>query len=533
MLAAAQFIMVLDTTVMNVSISQIVGDLNTSVVGLQTAITIYTLVMAAFMLIGSKLGDKWGPRSAYAIGLLVYGAGSLTTALSPNLSVLLVGWSFIEGFGAVLVIPAIAALTAVTYSGRQRALAYGILGGVSGASAALGPIIGGWVTANFTWRLVFASETIVVLLLMLFLRAIPSTPGRSIRLDLPGAFFSAAGLGLAVFGILRSSQWGWIIPKAGAPFTLLDLSPVFLLIIAGASLLWCFFRHEAKVIAAKVEPLLDIRLLAIPALRAGLTTLLAQQLIQMGTFFILPLYLQTVLGYNALQTGITILPLSLSLFFFALGGSTLTGRISPQRIVQFGLVGMLLGEILLIFYTASDLHTVGFGLALGLIGAGLGLMSSQISNVNMSAVPIERGSEVGGLQGTVYNLGASLGTALIGSILIASLMASFQHAVQTTHVLAPISDEIIAAGEADPNFITVDQIRALAEKAGLTEEQVNAVAKDYADAQITSLKAAFAGIAVFALLALAYVHRLPKKAGDSEDAGQTKAKPKPKKHRRK
>ena len=126
MLAAAQFIMVLDTTVMNVSISQVVEDLNTTVVGLQTAITFYTLVMAAFMLIGGKLGDRWGAKRAYMIGMLIYGTGSLITALSPNLAVLLVGWSFIEGFGAVLVIPAIAALTAITYTGRQRAMAYGI-----------------------------------------------------------------------------------------------------------------------------------------------------------------------------------------------------------------------------------------------------------------------------------------------------------------------------------------------------------------------------------------------------------------------
>jgi len=302
MLAAAQFVMVLDTTVMNVSITQIVADLNTTVVGLQTAITVYTLVMAAFMLIGGKLGDKWGARRAYAIGLLVYGAGSLTTALSPNLTVLLVGWSFIEGFGAVLVIPAIAALTAVTYSGRQRALAYGILGGVSGASAAIGPLIGGWVTANFTWRIVFASETAVVLVLMLFLRAIPATAGRATKLDLPGAFLSAAGLGLAVFGILRSSQWGWIGPKAAAPFTPLGLSPVFWLIIGGGVLLWLFARSEEKVMAAGNEPLLDLRLLDISVLRAGLTTLLGQQFIIMSTFFVLPLYLQTVLGYDSLPS---------------------------------------------------------------------------------------------------------------------------------------------------------------------------------------------------------------------------------------
>ena len=217
MLAAAQFIMVLDTTVMNVSISQVVADLNTTVVGLQTAITMYTLVMAAFMLIGGKLGDRWGAKRAFAIGLLVYGTGSLITALSPNLAVLLVGWSLIEGLGAVLVIPAIAALTAATYKGKQRALAYGILGGVSGASMAAGPLIGGWVTAYYSWRYVFAAETVVVLVILLFLRIIPRHQGHQTKLDTTGAVLSAAGLGSIVLGVLQSSQWGWITPKAGVP----------------------------------------------------------------------------------------------------------------------------------------------------------------------------------------------------------------------------------------------------------------------------------------------------------------------------
>lgn len=512
MLAAAQFIMVLDTTVMNVSISQIVADLNTTVVGLQTAITVYTLVMAAFMLIGGKLGDKWGARRAYAIGLLIYGAGSLTTALSPNLAVLLVGWSFIEGFGAVLVIPAIAALTAVTYSGRQRALAYGILGGVSGASAAIGPLIGGWVTANFTWRIVFATETVVVLALMLFLRAIPATAGRATKLDLPGAFLSAAGLGLAVFGILRSSQWGWIAPKAAAPFTPLGLSPVFWLIIVGIVLLWLFARREEKVMAAGNEPLLDLRLLDIPVLRAGLTTLLGQQFIIMSTFFVLPLYLQTVLGYDSLQTGITILPLSLALFVFALGGSALAGRMSPKRIVEIGLIGMLIGEVLLIGFTGPDLRSLGFGVALALVGAGLGLLASQLGNINMSAVPAERGSEVGGLQGTAQNLGASLGTALIGSILIASLVGNFQTNVLANPALADVSDEIAASAEVNANFVTTEQVRGGAEQAGLSAEQTDAIVAEYAEAQITALKVAFAAIALFALLAFVYVHHLPKLA---------------------
>lgn len=521
MLAAAQFIMVLDTTVMNVSITQVAADLNTTVVGLQTAITMYTLVMAAFMLLGGKLGDKWGAKRAFVIGLLVYGLGSLTTALSPTLGVLLVGWSFIEGFGAVLVIPAIAALTAATYTGRQRALAYGILGGVSGASAALGPLIGGWVTTYYTWRLVFAGETVVVLALMLFLRMIPKTAGRQSKLDLVGAFLSAAGLGMAVFGILRSSQWGWIAPSSSAPFTLLGLSPVVWLIAGGLVVLGFFIRHERAFIAAGKEPLLDVRLLEIPPMRAGLVTYLCQQFIIMGTFFVLPLYLQTVLGYDALQTGIVLLPLSLSLLVFALGGARLAGRYSPQRIAAAGLLGMLGGLILLVAFTGPDLRSAGFAIALVLVGAGNGLLVSQLGNVIMSSVPSERGSEAGGLQGTAMNLGASLGVALIGSILIASLVGGFQKAVLADPALASVATELTAQAEQNANFVTVEQVTLAAEAAGLSPEEVTAVTTQYADAQIMALKVAFASIALFSLLALWYVQSLPKKPNESEPAATT------------
>jgi MFS family permease len=525
MLGAAQFIMVLDTTVMNVSISQIVEDLNTTVIGLQTAITVYTLVMAAFMLIGGKLGDRWGTKKAYAIGLLVYGLGSRITAFSPNLGVLLVGWSFIEGMGAVLVIPAIAALTAITYSGRQRALAYGILGGVSGASAALGPLIGGWVTANYTWRLVFAAETVVVICLMFFLKAIPATPGRKLKLDVRGAILSAAGLGFAVFGILLSSQWGWITPKAAAPFTPLGLSPVFWFIILGLLLLGAFSRQEERMIQEGKEPLLDVQLLRIPRLRAGLTTLLSQQLIIMSTFFVLPLYLQSVLGYDSLETGKRILPLSLSLFVFALGGSAMTGRYSPKRIVEVGLYGMLLGEVLLIGLMNPELKSTGFSMALALVGAGLGLMASQLSNVNMSSVPAERGSEVGGLQGTAQNLGASLGTALVGSLLIASLVSNFTQNILLDPALAGVSNDIAIAAEANANFVTVEQVAAAAEAAGLPPEQVAATTAAYAEAQIAALQAAFAGISLFSLLALWYVRHIPTKKEEAEREAAERAQP--------
>ena len=211
-LAAAQFVMVLDSSVMNVSISQIVADLDTTVTGVQLAITAYTLVMAAFMLVGAKLGDIWGRDRAFAIGLAVYGLGSLTTALSPNLYVLLFGWSLVEGLGAVLVIPAIAALIAANYEGKERALAYGIIGGVAGAAIAVGPVIGGFVTTYYSWRLVFVGEVVIVLgILLVRKRMQPSPrPDHPPKLDVVGAALSAAGLGLIVFGILQSSSWGWV-----------------------------------------------------------------------------------------------------------------------------------------------------------------------------------------------------------------------------------------------------------------------------------------------------------------------------------
>src|SRR3954447_7273185 len=206
-LASAQFVMVLDSSVMNVAISQIVEDLHTSIQGVQTAITLYTLVMAAFMLLGAKLGDILGRNRTFAIGLGVYGVGSLTTALSPSLAVLLVGWSGVEGLGAVLVIPAIAALTAASYEDRERALAYALLGGVSAIAVAAGPLIGGWVTTNASWRYVFAGETVVVTIVLLFRKQIPRAVAAARRphLDIVGVTLSSSALGVIVFAILRSS----------------------------------------------------------------------------------------------------------------------------------------------------------------------------------------------------------------------------------------------------------------------------------------------------------------------------------------
>ena len=252
-LASGQFVMTLDTSVMNVSISQITADLNTSIQGVQAAITLYALVMAALMLTGAKLGDIYGRNRMFAIGLAVYGVGSLTTALSPSLPVLLVGWSGIEGLGAIMVIPGIAALTAANYEGKDRALAYALIGGITAVAVAVGPLIGGWVTTNASWRYVFAGETVVVTVIILLRGQIAQAPKAEHRpkLDVIGSVLSVAGLGLAVFGILMGSKWGFVKPLAapainGTEITPLGFSIVPFMVLAGLGILAGFVQWEER-----------------------------------------------------------------------------------------------------------------------------------------------------------------------------------------------------------------------------------------------------------------------------------------------
>ena len=391
-LASAQFVMVLDSSVMNVAISQIVDDLDTTIQGVQTAITLYTLVMAAFMLLGAKLGDILGRNRAFAIGLAIYGVGSLTTALSPNLAVLLVGWSGVEGFGAVLVVPAIAALTAATYEGRDRALAYALLGGIAAVAIAAGPLIGGWVTTEFTWRYVFAAETVVVIAILFLRGRIAQAPGRAAsQLDIVGVALSSAGLGLIVIAILRSSVWGFVQSRSpltigGTEITPLGFSVVPFMILGGFALLWAFVEWEQRRARLGRDLLLDTALLRITQLRAGLSTLVGQQFVLMGTFFVIPVYLQVVIGLDAFQTGKRLLPLSVAMLVFALLGPRIAARRSPRLVAQIGLVGVSIGAFVMLGTLDVKLNDPGFKVALALIGAGAGLLASQLGNVIMSAV---------------------------------------------------------------------------------------------------------------------------------------------------
>jgi len=518
-LGAAQFVMVLDSSVMNVSISQIVADLNTTIQGVQGAITAYTLVMAAFMLVGAKLGDMYGRDRIFAIGLGVYGIGSLTTALSPNLYVLLFGWSLVEGLGAVMVIPAIAALIAANYEGKQRALAYGVIGGVAGAAIAAGPLIGGWVTTEFSWRWVFAGETVVVVFILLFRRRMVPAPPAEHRpkLDLVGATLSALGLGLVVFAILKASTWGWIAPKnppsiGGQELTPFGLSPVLFLIAIGIGFLMVFAWWEERREQRGEDTLLHRALLKIEPLKAGLSTLATMQLVLLGTFFVLPVYLQVVLGLDAFETGKRLFPMSISMLIAALAGPRMAARQSPKRVCQVGLVAMVVAALLLMGTIDVTLHGPGFAISLVLFGIGAGLLMSQLGNVIMTSAPPEESNEAGGLQGTAQNLGASLGTALIGAILLTTLTNSFVSRIEQNPALpARVQTTITESAAQGIDIVSVDQVHQGALDAGLPSRQADAIAEDYGNAQIDGLKVAMLWVAILAALGLWFTRRLPAK----------------------
>jgi MFS family permease len=515
--ASAQFVMVLDSSVMNVSISQIVADLDTTIQGVQLAITAYTLVMAALMLAGAKLGDILGRDRTFALGLAVYGLGSLTTALSPNLAVLLIGWSLVEGLGAALVMPAIVSLVAGTYSGKQRALAFGIVGGVAGAAIAAGPLIGGWVTTEFSWRYVFAGETLIVAVILLLRRRLRRFPPaeRRPQLDIVGVSLSALGLGLAVFGILKSSEWGLVEPRGaltigGTEITPFGFSVVPFFILAGLGLLAGFATWEERRESKGRDTLLDRSLLRIAPLRAGLTTLMMQQLILLGTFFVMPVYLQVVLGLDAFETGKRLFPMSVTMFAAAMLGPRLAAGFAPKRVAQAGLLALALASVFLLGTIDVELNETGFAVALAVFGIGAGLLLSQLGNVIMSSVDPAKTNEAGGLQGTAQNLGASLGTALIGSILIAALTSGLiTRLEQNPAVPPPVREQVARVTEKGIPIVPVEDVEEAALDQGLPGEQATALADDYGDAQLQALKRSIGAIAIFALLSLWFTRRLP------------------------
>ena len=373
------------------------------------------------------------------------------------------------------------------------------------------------MTTEYTWRYVFAAETVVVILILLVRGQIPRAPvaERRPQLDIAGVALSSSGLGLIVFAILRSSVWGFVKPRTpptinGTEITPLSFSPVPFLVLGGLALLGAFAVWEQRRARHGRDQLLDTTLLRVAQLRAGLSTLLGQQLVLMGTFFVIPVYLQVVLGLDAFETGKRLLPLSMAMLAFALLGPGIAARRSSRTVAQLGLVAVSIGAIVMLATLDVTLNDTGFKTALALIGAGAGLLASQLGNVIMSSVSPTKTSEGGGLQGTAQNLGSSLGTAIIGAVLLASLATGFTERIAENPDVPPAAREtIVAKTQQGIDIVPVGDVEQAAIEGGLTQDQAHAVATDYSDAQLEALRLALGAVAAAALLSLWFTRRLP------------------------
>lgn len=515
-LAAAQFLMTLDSSVMNVSIATVAEDLGTTVTGIQTAITLYTLVMAALMITGGKLGQIYGRQRTFAIGCVIYGIGSFTTSIAPNLTVLLVGWSLLEGIGAALILPAIVALVASNFPQAERPKAYGLVAAAGAIAVAAGPLIGGLLTTYASWRWVFAGEVLIVAAILLRTKRMTAEPpDPSVGLDPWGTLLSAAGLGLVVFGILRAGTWGFVEPKPGAP-EWAGLSAVVWLVLGGLLVLWTFLMWEHRRVRLGHSALFDPAMLDVPLLRSGLSSFSFQYLLQSGLFFTVPLYLSVSLGLSAVATGVRLLPLSVALLLTAVGIPRFFPHASPRLVVRLGFLGLMGGVASLAAALELGAGPEIVGIPMLLAGLGIGALASQLGSVTVSSVPDEQSAEVGGLQNTVTNLGASIGTALAGAVLISALTTSFFTGLATNpDVPEAVLTEAEARLAAGVPFVSDDALEAALEDAGVDQAVAEEIVDENEAARLDALQAALSLLALVAVVALFSTRGIPTRQPDA------------------
>ena len=462
------------------------------------------------MITGGKLGQILGRKRAFAIGCVIYGCGSFITAISPSLPVLLIGWSGLEGIGAALILPAIVALVASNFARDERPRSYGLVASAGAIAVAVGPIVGGLFTTYLSWRWVFAGEVLIVLVLLVLARRMAEgerDPG--VKLDLVGTVLSALGLALIVFAILRSGTWGFVKPKPGAP-EWIGLSPTIWMLLGGGVVIWLFVQWENRQLARGREPLVDPAILRIPVLRGGLTSFFFQFFLQGGMFFAVPLFLSVALGLSAIETGVRLLPLSITLILAAAGIPKLFPHASPRRVVRIGFIALFAGLVVLVALLDEGAGAEITTWPMLLAGLGVGALASQLGSITVSSVPDEESGEVGGLQNTITNLGMSIGTALTGAIIIAALTTSFLNGVQNNpdvpnRVKSQASTQL--AGGAP--FISDAQLKSALADAHVPPKTADAIVEENATARIDGLRTALAVLAIFALIALFFSGRIP------------------------
>jgi EmrB/QacA subfamily drug resistance transporter len=430
LLAMAMFVLVVDTSLMNVSISAVVRDLDTTASGVQSAIALEALVSAAFILIGSKVADLIGRKRAYVLGLLGYAIGALSMALAQNLIAIIIFWAIVGGLGASLLLPSMQALIHGNFEGAAQKKAYALVGASAAIAAAVGPLIGGFITTYLSWRVAFLLEDAVIAIVLSgigLVRDVPYTGSR--RIDVVGALLSAVGMGGVVLGILVWQEGG---------------DYVGLIIAVGAislvSLVYWLRRRKRE---AK-PTLLDPDLFKSKAFRLGVTGQASQQIALGGMMIALPLFLQMVLEYNALEAGLSLAPLSLTMFAVALLAGKKAADRRPSSIIRIGFGLLAIG--LLVLIPVVPRADSGWDLALPLVvaGAGLGLLVSQLNNYTLAPIVEERVSEAAGVNSAAGSFGLSFGLAFAGAIMLATLSLVFTHKAESSDVLPPPVQDRVA-----------------------------------------------------------------------------------------
>jgi len=446
LLAMAMFVLVVDTSLMNVSISKVVEDLDTTVSGVQSAIALEALVSAAFILIGSKVGDLIGRKRAFIIGLLGYALGALAMTLAQGLTAIIVFWAIIGGLGASLLLPAMQSLIHGNFEGAAQKKAYALVGAAAAIAAAVGPLLGGFLTTLLSWRVGFLLEDVVIVVVLSGMKLVKDVPYTGDRgVDVVGALLSAVGMAGVVIGVL---VW-----QEGGEF-------VGLLIAVGLVGLGSLARWLVRRKREGKPALLDPDLFKHALFRLGISSQLLQNVSLGGMMIALPIYLQMVQEYNALQTGLTIAPLSLTMFAIALLAGRKAGNRRPAVLIRAGW-GLLFVGALALIPIVPRAHS-GWALVVPLIvaGAGLGLLVSQLNNYTLSPISDERVSEAAGVNSAAGSFGLSFGLAFAGAIMLATLSIAFTQMAQDSKVLSPAAQSQVAdALEDDAEVLSNTQLK--------------------------------------------------------------------------
>jgi len=441
-LSLALAIILIDATLLNVSLSQIIQDLGTDIQSIQWVITSYSLTLAALTITGGRMGDLFGRKKMFILGAVLFAIGSMIASISQNVETMILGESIIEGVGAALMMPATASLLVSNYKGRDRAIAFGIWGGVAGAATAVGPLLGGWLTTFYSWRWGFRINVFVAAVLILGSRLIIECRDKNEKpqLDLLGVLLSSTGLFALVFGIIESSTYGWW--KAKEAFVFMEKSYEFsgysiapIAITVGVVLLNLFAIWEARQERLGNTPLVSPRLFRNRQFSSGMITTGLMALGQAGLIFSIPVFMQAVRGASAFQTGLALLPMSVMALITAPIGGALSHRIAPKRLVQAGLALNLIGYLMLWNSLVVTATAWDFAPAIGLMGIGTGLTMASISNLTLSAVSPEQSGEASGVNNTFRQIGGTLGTAIIGAILISTISTNLESGIKESKVI--------------------------------------------------------------------------------------------------